>query len=44
MCLKVDFEIFLGTLFRKVYFHEKRFLELFDLELFFLKRNNFSEF
>ena len=38
-------KIFLGTLFRKFSFHEKNmFLGLFDFELFFFKRNNFSEF
>ena len=35
---------FSGTLFRKFSVHEKMFLELFDSELFFFKRNNFSEF
>ena len=38
-------KIFLGFLFRTFYFHEKNmFLEVFDFELFYFKRNNFSEF
>ena len=38
-------KIFLGTLFRKIYFHEKIcFGTLWFLIIFFFKRNNFSEF